>query len=99
MKKPHKIRISPTEKPGPGGCGYAAINENGDIIGRHFCSSPSWAVSDLGKGRKEEWDKLFPEGWEVSYIPHIYKKPRRPSKVVIAKLLLEEGAFVEAGDL
>ncbi len=59
---------------------YAIDGNTGDIIAKHFCSSESFAKSDLGfaephdmsvqfsKERHAKYAELYPEGYELVWI-------------------------------
>jgi hypothetical protein len=56
-----------------GGDGVAyAMAEDGTVLGSHWCSRESFVHIDLGDGRKdrkEAYQKHYPDGYEIEFIP------------------------------
>lgn len=69
MKKLHCRIIETTRNPMNGHEDYSYEVLDGDkIVSTGVSSSPWWVKHDAGGFHtKEEFDKLYPDGWEVEY--------------------------------
>lgn len=78
-----KITVRPHGESNSYGRAYVAVNESGEVIDHHFCSTEAFGKSDLGyeplmsesfyELRRKKYAELYPEGFSVEWNPEPHK--------------------------
>ncbi len=75
-----KLYVFATEPQSWNGAPYVCTEEDGKVIGQHYCSSDVWARGDLGvehtlteshyKSQRAALEEMYPKGFTIKFIEY-----------------------------